>query len=250
MFLGSIVVLAAALLPAPIAPLAGPAAATSQPVVSSVSPGSGTIGTPIAITGSGFENTCPGGQGDQVFFGGVAATNATFSSDGAATAVAPPHPAGGVYVRVMDCHGALSAVSPADTFVYPAPVVSSVSPGSGTIGTSVYDHRLGFRLRLYRRAGGPGAIRRGSGNGRDRYRWGGHSRRAAAPRGGGAREGGGLPRRSVGGIPLLTRSSIRRPWLARFRRGRGRSAPALRSQARVSITAVPAGSRARCYSAG
>ena len=159
MFVGSIFVLAAALLPAPVVPIANPSAATSQPVVSSVSPGSGTIGTSVTITGSGFDYGCTGGQSGQVFFGRVPATDATVS-DGAATAVAPPQGAGSVPVRVTDCLGDLSTPSSADTFVYPLPVVSSVSPG------------------------------------------------------------------------------------------RGRSAPALRSQARVSITAAPAGSRARCSSAG
>ena len=143
MFVGSIVVLAAALLPAPVAPLASPSAATSQPVVSSVSPGSGTIGTSVTITGSGFDYGCTGGQSGQVFFGRVPATDATVS-DGAATAVAPPQGAGSVPVRVTDCLGDLSTPSSADTFVYPPPVVSSVSPGSGTIGTRVTITGSGF----------------------------------------------------------------------------------------------------------
>ena len=143
MFVGSIVVLAAALLPAPVVPSAGPAAATSQPVVSSVSPGSGTIGTSVTITGSGFDYGCTGGQSGQVYFGWTLAANATVS-DGAATAVAPPQPAGPADVKVKDCLGDWSAVSSADTFVYPAPVVSSVSPGSGTIGTSVTITGSGF----------------------------------------------------------------------------------------------------------
>ena len=143
MFVGSFVVLAAALLPAPVGPLAGPAAATSQPVVSSVSPGSGTIGTLVTITGSGFDYGCTGGQSGQVFFGGIAATDATVSG-GAATAVAPPDAAGPVNVRVTDCLGDLSAISSDDTFVYPSPVVSSVSPGSGTIGTLVTITGSGF----------------------------------------------------------------------------------------------------------
>ena len=138
----SIVVVTAALLLAPVVPLASPAAAASQPVVSSVSPGSGTIGTPVTITGSGFDYGCAGGQSGQVYFGGIAAGNAI--SDGVATAVAPTHSAGAVYVTVADCSGDLSAASLADTFVYPAPVVSSVSPGSGTIGTPVTITGSGF----------------------------------------------------------------------------------------------------------
>ena len=113
------------------------------PVVSSVSPGSGTIGTRVTITGSGFDYGCTGGQSGQVYFGGTAAANATVT-DGTATAVAPTHPAWAVYVTAEDCLGDLSAVSSADTFVYQAPVVSSVSPGSGTIRTHVTITGSGF----------------------------------------------------------------------------------------------------------
>ena len=113
------------------------------PAVSSVSPGSGTIGTPVTITGSGFNYGCTGGQSGQVYFGGILAANATVT-DGAATAVAPTHRAGAVNVMVADCLGDLSAISSADTFVYPAPAVSSVSPGSGTIGTPVTITGSGF----------------------------------------------------------------------------------------------------------
>ena len=141
--MGSFVLLTAALLPAPLALLVSPAAAAAQPVVSSVSPGSGTIGTSVSITGSGFDDGCTGGQSGQVFFGWTPAANQTVS-DGAATAVAPPHIAGPVDVKVEDCLGDWSAISGADTFVYPAPVVSSVSPGSGTIGTSVTITGSGF----------------------------------------------------------------------------------------------------------
>ncbi len=143
MRVGSIVILTAALLLAPVLPLASPAAAASQPVVSSVSPGSGTIGTPVTITGSGFNYGCASGQSGQVYFGGVLAANATVT-DGAATAVAPTNRAGAMNVMVADCLGDLSAISSADTFVYPAPVVSSVSPGSGTIGTPVTVTGSGF----------------------------------------------------------------------------------------------------------
>ena len=113
------------------------------PVVSSISPRSGTIGTRVTITGSGFNYGCTGGQSGQVSFSGTVATD-TIVSDESATAVAPPRTAGPAYVRVTDCFGDLSAISSADTFVYPAPVVSSISPRSGTIGTRVTITGSGF----------------------------------------------------------------------------------------------------------
>ena len=127
----SIVLLAAALLPAPIGLLASPAAATAaQPVVSSISPGSGTIGTRVTITGSGFDYGCTRGQTGQVSFSGTPATDATVT-DTTATAVAPPRPTGPVYVRVTDCLGDLSAARRADLYVY-------LSPGPRFFGLRVY----------------------------------------------------------------------------------------------------------------
>jgi len=143
MRVGSFVILTAALSSVFVGLLAGPAAATAQPVVSSVSPGSGPIGTGVTVTGSGFGYGCTGGQSGQVYFGGIAAADATVS-DAAATAVAPPHRAGPVNVQVTDCLGDVSDISSADSFVYPRPVVSSVSPGSGPIGTGVTVTGSGF----------------------------------------------------------------------------------------------------------
>ena len=140
---GSIATLTAALLSAPGILLAVPAEAASQPVVSSVSPGSGTIGTAVTITGSGFDTGCSSGQSGVVYFGGVAATNATVS-DSMITAVAPTHHAGPANVQVADCPGDLSPITSADVFNYASPVVSSVSPGSGTIGTTVTITGSGF----------------------------------------------------------------------------------------------------------
>jgi hypothetical protein len=117
---GSIVLLTAALVPAPVALLASPAAASAQPVVSSISPRSGTIGTRVTITGSGFNYGCTGGQSGQVSFSGTVATDAIVS-DESATAVAPPRTAGPAYVRVTDCLGDLSGTRRADLYTYLLP---------------------------------------------------------------------------------------------------------------------------------
>ena len=101
-----------------------------SPVVSSVSPGSGTIGTRVTITGSGFDYGCTGGQSGQVSFGGIGAANATVS-DGSATAVAPSHGAGPVDVMVTDCLGDLSRPRRADRYTY-------LAPGPRFFGLHVY----------------------------------------------------------------------------------------------------------------
>src|SRR5206468_1877314 len=98
--------------------------------VSSVSPGSGTIGTRVTITGSGFDTGCSGGQSGGVFFGGIAAADATVS-DGVATAVAPTHVAGPVNVQVGDCLGDTSGARRADRYTY-------LSPGPRFFGLHVH----------------------------------------------------------------------------------------------------------------
>ena len=104
--------------------------ATAQPVVTSVSPGSGTIGTTVTITGSGFDYGCNGTGSGQVYFGGTLATDASVSPE-SATAVAPPHPAEPVYVIVKDCLGDLTEARPADVYTY-------LSPGPRFFGLRVY----------------------------------------------------------------------------------------------------------------
>jgi hypothetical protein len=130
MRVGSIAILTAALLLAPGIPLAGSAAAASQPVVSSVSPGSGTIGTMVTITGSGFDYGCAAGQTGNVYFGGVAAASETVSA-GTATAVAPTDHAGTVNVMVADCLGDLSRPRRPARYAY-------LSPGPRFFGLHVY----------------------------------------------------------------------------------------------------------------
>jgi hypothetical protein len=84
----------------------------------------------VTITGSGFNYGCTGGRTGQVQFSGTPATNATVG-DNTATAVAPRHPVGPVYVKVTDCLGDLTAARRADLYTY-------LSPGPAFFGLRVH----------------------------------------------------------------------------------------------------------------
>jgi hypothetical protein len=112
------------------------------PVVSSVSPNTGpTSGeTLVTITGSGFTDATT------VVFGGVAAPSFAVRSDSKIVAVSPTHAAGTANVQVTAPSGQ-SAVVSADQFAYGVvPVVSGVSPASGSTagGTLVTITGTGF----------------------------------------------------------------------------------------------------------
>ncbi|WP_345718612.1 IPT/TIG domain-containing protein [Kineosporia mesophila] len=99
------------------------------PTLSGVSPSGGALagGTIVTISGSGFT----GATG--VFFGGVAATSFTVSTDGSITATAPAGAAGPVDITVVG-PGGTSATGPNSQFRYQAvPAVSGISPGTGSV---------------------------------------------------------------------------------------------------------------------
>ncbi len=108
------------------------------PAVTGVGPSSGstTGGTAVTVWGSGFTDAT------QVWFGGVASAF-TVISDTEISATSPESAAVGVVdVQVSTQYGGTSPVVPEDQYTYtlpPAPVVSGVSPSSGTAagGTSV-----------------------------------------------------------------------------------------------------------------
>ena len=112
----------------------------AAPVVTVVSPGSGSAagGTSVTVTGSGFT----GASG--VFFGGIPALSFTVNSDTSITAVSPPQAQGTVDITVQTPSGS-SAVSSHDLFQYTAaqaPQIndSGISPSAGPAagGTVVY----------------------------------------------------------------------------------------------------------------
>ncbi|HEY2665905.1 MAG TPA: IPT/TIG domain-containing protein, partial [Actinomycetota bacterium] len=105
------------------------AAAAPVPTVTGVSPVSGSTagGTSVVITGTGFTGA------SAVKFGAVAATGFTVGSATSITATAPAGAAGTVDITVTT-PGGTSATGAAGAFTYvtPAPVVSGLSPTTGS----------------------------------------------------------------------------------------------------------------------
>ena len=109
---------------------------TYGPIISSVSPPSGTTvgGTQVTITGTGFSTV------QHVKFGTTTASAYTVKSSSQITATAPAHAAGTVRIEVITAGGTTPSSS-ADTyqFVVLKPAVAGVSPASGPAagGTTV-----------------------------------------------------------------------------------------------------------------
>jgi IPT/TIG domain/Fibronectin type III domain/Calcineurin-like phosphoesterase len=102
----------------------------NPPMVTSISPTSGSAGTSVTITGNNLASAIA------VTFGST--TAATIAADSATSITIPaPSGTGTVDVRVIT-RGGISATSSNDQLTYPgAPTVTSISPTSGSAGTSV-----------------------------------------------------------------------------------------------------------------
>lgn len=117
------------------------------PVVTAISPSSGpsTGGTPVTITGTGFD-TASGGT--SVSFGSSPATGIACSSTTSCTALSPA--GSGTVDVIVTASGQASAPVSADRFTYTvaalAPTVAGISPASGptTGGTIVTVSGTGF----------------------------------------------------------------------------------------------------------
>ena len=110
------------------------------PTVTSVSPTSGptTGGTVVTITGTGFTGVTA------VRFGATNALSRTVNSPTSITATSPARAAGTVDITVITPAGT-SATSAADQFTYgSAPAISSSTPTSGPVGTSVTIYGTSF----------------------------------------------------------------------------------------------------------
>jgi hypothetical protein len=100
---------------------------TVTPVISSVSPTSGAVGSSVTITGSGFGAA----QGTStVTFNGVAATPTSWSS----TSIAVPVPSGATSGNVVVTVNGVASNGVSFTV---RPAITSLSPASGPVGTSV-----------------------------------------------------------------------------------------------------------------
>jgi len=105
-----------------------PSIPNPTPVVSSVSPSSGVAGTQITISGANFAG------GATVTFGGVPATNVTVVSTSTITATTPAHAVGSVDVIVANPDNFTGTLPAGFTYISTtAPVISSVSPNSGSV---------------------------------------------------------------------------------------------------------------------
>lgn len=98
------------------------------PSISGFSPGSGTAGTVVFISGSNFLNTT------QVFFNDVPAVFSLLSS----SQIQATFPAGGSTGKIKIITPGGTGISSTDFVLIPPPLVSSFSPSSGPAGTLVW----------------------------------------------------------------------------------------------------------------
>ncbi len=106
-------------------------ASTSCPTITSFSPGSGPVGTSVTINGTNFSGVT------QVVFRTTQATSYTVNSSTKITAAVPSGATTGP-IKVTASGGTGSSLSDFTvTTPVPAPTISSFSPTSGPVGTSV-----------------------------------------------------------------------------------------------------------------
>jgi hypothetical protein len=110
--------------------LPGCSTAATAPTVSSFTPASGSPGTSVAVTGSGFTGAT------SVTFNGTAASF-TVGSDSQLTATVPSGATSGAIAVTTAAGTGTSSGSFTVTATVGAPTVSSISPTSGPVGTSV-----------------------------------------------------------------------------------------------------------------
>jgi hypothetical protein len=125
------------------------------PTVSSIAPSSGPAsgGTPVTITGTGFQT------GATVSLGGTAATGVSVSSSTTITATTAAHAAGAVNVVVTNPNSQSGTLPSGYSYKNPAPTLSSIAPISGPAsgGTAVTITGTGFQTGATVSLGGTAA---------------------------------------------------------------------------------------------
>ena len=129
--------------PTPVPTVPPTATPIPSPSIAKIAPTSGPAsgGTNIQLSGTHFTNTT------SVSFGPYTASNFTVDSDTQITVVSPPASKSGTVDVTVTTPGGTSATSSADQFSYiPLPVLSSITPTSGSIngGTQVTITGTGF----------------------------------------------------------------------------------------------------------
>jgi hypothetical protein len=111
-----------------------------NPTISSLSPTNGSIGggTSVTITGTGFTST-----DTSVLFGSTSATNVVFINTTTLTAVSPSASASGSVDVTVVING---SISNAVGYYYGNPVITNLSPSSGSIGMPITIGGSGFTL--------------------------------------------------------------------------------------------------------
>ena len=107
----------------------------SAPTISSFSPSSGTAGTSVTITGENFSTTA---ASNSVAFNGTSATVTSAKS----TEIVATVPSGATTGRISVTVNNLTATSSSDFTVTPS--ITSFSPTSGSVGTTVTITGTGF----------------------------------------------------------------------------------------------------------
>jgi YD repeat-containing protein len=100
-----------------------------QPNITGVSPTSGNAGTSVTISGANFGN----GAGSGVTFNGVSGTPTSWSDGSIVVPVPAAASSGNIVVTV----NGLASNGVAFTVPNPTPVITSISPASGPVGTTV-----------------------------------------------------------------------------------------------------------------
>lgn len=108
---------------------------TAAPLITAFTPATGLVGTSVTITGTDLNGTT------QVLFNSVAAASVSLISSTQVRAVVPTGATTGP-IQIVTTHGNGSSST---DFIVPAPVIASIAPAAGPVGSSVTLTGNGFQ---------------------------------------------------------------------------------------------------------